>query len=127
MENKKNLGIWMDHASANIMEYNTASITTQTIESKFTHQVKEDSLNKGESIMHNKENHQQGEYYKKLGEVIKNYDNVILFGPTDAKVELLNILKKDHHFSDIKIETHAADKMTENEQHAFVRIYFSKN
>jgi len=35
-------------------------------------------------------------------------------------------LKKDHRFADIVIEIKQTDKMTENQQHAFVRDYFSK-
>ncbi len=31
------------------------------------------------------------------------------------------------HFDKIKIETMQADKMTENQEHAFVRDYFSKS
>ena len=84
-------------------------------------------MQKGESMMHNKEQQQESAYYKTLGESIKNYDEVVLFGPTNAKVELLNILKADNHFSKIKIETMQADKMTENQAHAFVRDYFSKS
>ncbi len=124
MKTKKYIGIWMDHATAHLMEFTSDPIETKTIESKFTHQVKEESLRKSENIMHNKEQHQQSEYYKKLGEVIKNYDGVILFGPTNAKDELYNILKADHNFEKIKIEVKQADKMTENQQHAIVREYF---
>ena len=126
MTTAKNLGIWMDHSSAHLMEFTTDPIETKTIESKFTHLAKEESLKKGEYLMHNKEQHQQSEYYKKLGDIIKNYEGVILFGPTEAKVELFNILKTDHHFKKIKIEVKQADKMTENQQHAFVREHFSK-
>ncbi|MBC8046048.1 MAG: hypothetical protein H7Y00_04585 [Fimbriimonadaceae bacterium] len=127
MTKAKNLGIWMDHSSAHIMEFTMDPIESKTIESKFTHEVKEHSLGKGENLMHNKEQHQQSEYYKKLGEVIKNYDEVILFGPTSAKAELFNILKEDHLFAKIKIEIKQTDRMTENQQHAFVRDYFSKS
>lgn len=49
---------------------------------------------------------------------------VVLFGPTDAKVALYNILKADHRFAKIKIEIKPADKMTENQQDTFVKIYF---
>lgn len=126
MTTAKNLGIWMDHSSAHLMEFTSDPIETKTIESKFTHQAKEESLSKSENLMHNKEQHQQSEYYKKLGEIIKNYEGVILFGPTDAKVELFNTLRADHHFEKIKIEVKQADKMTENQQHAFVREHFSK-
>ena len=67
------------------------------------------------------------EFYKKLGEVIRKYEEVILFGPTNAKVELYNLLKADHLFSKVKIEVQQTDKMTENQQHAFVKHHFSKH
>ena len=124
MTTTKSLGIWMDHSSAHLMEFTTDPIQTDIIDSAFTHAEKEQSLGKSENVMHNKEQHQQSEYYKKLGEKIRNYEDVILFGPTDAKVELHNILKADHRFANIKIVVKQADKMTENQQHAFVRDYF---
>jgi hypothetical protein len=49
---------------------------------------------------------------------------VLLFGPTNAKTELQNYLNKDLHFKDIPIDIEAADKMTENEQVAFVKKHF---
>ena len=125
MKKVKSLGIWMDHANAHLMEFTTDPIETKKIHSKFTHHEKEQSLSKGESLMHNKEQHQQADYYQKLSEAILNYEEVLLFGPTDAKVELLNILKTNQHFKNIKIEVKQADKMTENQEHAFVKEYFS--
>ena len=124
MKKAKNLGIWMDHSSAHLMEYASEPVETKTIESTFTYRVKQDSLNKSENLMHNKEQHQRIEYYKKLGEVIKEYEGVILFGPTDAKVELFNMLKANHLFEKIKIEVKQADKMTENQERAFVKDHF---
>jgi nitrogenase subunit NifH len=123
---EKRIGIWMDHSTAHLIEFTTDPLETTSIESEFTHEQKEQSLNKSEHVMHNKEQHEQAGYYKKLGEAIRNYDEVILFGPTNAKVELHNVLKKDHLFSNIKIETQQADKMSEPQQHAFVKDYFTK-
>ena len=125
MKTEKDLGIWMDHQDAHLMEFTIDPIETKTIESKFTHEEKEQTLGRSENLMHNKEQHEQADYYKELGEIIRNYDDVVLFGPTDAKVELLNILRKDHRFAHIKIEIKQADKMTENQKHAFVKEYFS--
>jgi stalled ribosome rescue protein Dom34 len=125
MTTAKNLGIWMDHSNAHLMEFTTDPITTTIISSRFTHREKEQSIGKSEDGMHQKEQHEQSDYYKKIGEAIKNYQEVLLFGPTNAKTELLNLLKADHHFEKIKLETKDADKMTQNEQHAFVRNYFS--
>ncbi len=127
MTAEKRLGIWMDHAYANLIVFTAAPAAIEVITTAFTHEEKEQALGKGEHLMHNKEQQQQSAYYNKLSGAIKEYDHVILFGPTDAKTELLNILKSDQHFAKIKIEVHQAGKMTENQQQAFVREYFSKH
>lgn len=126
MSATKCLGIFMDHANAHLMEFTNNPIQTKTIGSKFLHQVKEDTIRKSESLMHHKEQHEEADYYKQLGEIIRNYNEVVLFGPTHAKVELFNTLKADHNFAKIKIELKDSDKMTENQQHAFVKEYFEK-
>ncbi len=123
MKTTKCLGIWMDNSAAHIIEPDQETPEIQVINSKFA----SDNSTKGEHQMNNKAHQQQAEYYKELGEIIKNYDEVILFGPTNAKVELSNVLKENHQFDNIKIETQTAEKMTENQQHAFVKDYFSKN
>lgn len=127
MKQEYKLGICMDHSNAHLMEFTTDTIETKIVESKFTHQAKIASLNKGESFMHNKEQHQQAEYYKSLAEVIGQYDEVLLFGPTEAKVELYNLFKDDHLFSNIKVRIIQTDKMTSNEEHAFVKAHFLKH
>lgn len=126
MKTAKHLGIWMDHSSAHLTEFTAELMETSTITSKFTQQEKEHTLNRSEHVMHNKEQHQQSAYYKELGEIIKNYEEVLLFGPTSAKTELFNVLRENHLFAKIKLEVKNADKMTENQQHAFVKEYFSK-
>jgi hypothetical protein len=122
----KRLGIWMDHANANLIEFTSNTIKTKTLSCDFTHLDKEHGLSRSENQMHNKEQHQHREYYNKLGEVIRNYEEVVLFGPTDAKVELFNVLRANHLFGKIKIDMEQADKMTAQQQHAFVKRHFSK-
>ena len=73
MTTTKQLGIWMDHASAHVMEYND-DIKTSIVLSDATHADKEKTLQKRESMMHNKDQKQQAEYYKSIGKTIKNYD-----------------------------------------------------
>lgn len=125
MKTNKHMGIWMDHSTAHLMDANTSPIVTKTITSGFTHSEKERKLGKSEYSMHKDEQHKQHAYYKTLGEEIKNYNKVILFGPTQAKEELWNMLKDDHAFKQVRIFVKHADKMTENQQHAFVRDYFN--
>jgi stalled ribosome rescue protein Dom34 len=127
MITKKNIGIWMDHSNARLIEFTNFSVSTRNIMSKFTTDEKTKSLAKSENLMHNKEQHQQTEYYNRIAETIQNFDDVLLFGPTDAKTELFNLLKKEHRYSKINVEVKDTDNMTDNQQHAFVRAHFAKS
>ena len=122
----RKLGICMDHASAGAIEFSSDITKKDIILSKFTHEEKQDTLSRSENVMHNKEQHQQADYYKKIADVILNYNEVVLFGPTHAKNELLNIIKDEHRFDKIKIDIQQTDKMQDNEQFQFVKEYFSK-
>lgn len=124
MKNTKKAGIWMDHSRAFIMELVGDSIFESNVASEFTHEEEEISWNKSEKMMHNKEQHQLASYYKKLTEIMRNFDEILLFGPTSAKDELLNILNENHLFDAIKIEVRSSDKMTGIEMHKLVKEYF---
>jgi len=115
----------MDHANAHLIEFNPEETENQTTTSKAASGDGQQSVGKNENISHNREQHQQSDYYKKLGEDIRNYSEVLLFGPTNAKTELFNTLKSDHRFEKIKIDIKQADKMSENQQHAFVKDHFT--
>jgi hypothetical protein len=126
MKSTTELGIWMDHSTAYILEFTSKPFEIKTIESKFTHLKKMEALAKSESLMHNKEQQLLSSYYKKLSEIIIDYKRVLLFGPTNAKVELYDLLRKNQHFDAIKIEIKETDKMTANQKDAFVKSHFSK-
>jgi hypothetical protein len=106
MTTAKNLAIWMDHSNAHLMEFATDPITMD--------------------ILHNRPPQKPSEYYKKIGDVIKNYQHVLLFGPTNAKTELITMLKADQGFEKIRLETKDSEKMSQNKQHEFVRDHFSQ-
>jgi hypothetical protein len=124
VKNIRQLGIWMDHSNAYLMEFTNDSILTNRVVSEFSKQEAELNHYKGEKLIHKKEQHLQLDYYKKIGDIIRMYQEVVLFGPTDAKNELLNMVKTDHLFNEIKIEVENSDKMTESQMHTFVRDYF---
>ncbi|WP_396167372.1 hypothetical protein [Flavobacterium sp.] len=123
---KKKLGIWMDHSSAHLIEFSSEAVDTKTITSDFSNEDKVETLKRSESEMHHKENQKLTTYYKNLAEIIGNFDEVLLFGPTDAKLELFNFLKENHKYDNIKIEVKNSDKMSDVEQHHFVRDYFKR-
>lgn len=125
MTKNKQVGIWMDHASANILEISGNYIITQKV--KLANGLIRDKniYNKDEAHQQNKEQKLQLDFYKILSEKIKEFDSVLLFGPTNAKTELQNILEKDKQFDEIKIYVKDADKMTKKQRKAFVSEYFS--
>jgi len=124
MKSAGNLGIWLDHSNAYLMELIDDKIVTNIIVSELSNQETEFNSYKGEKLVHKKEQHLQLSFYNKLGDIIRKYKEVVLFGPTDAKNELLNLLKTSHFFEDIKIEIKNSGKMTESQMHTFVREYF---
>lgn len=126
MKNIKQLGIWMDHSNAYLLEVINDTIETERVVSELSDPEAEFNFYKGEKLINKKERHLQLKYYKRLGEIIKKYQEVVLFGPTDAKSELLNLLRTDHLFEDIKTEVINSGKMTESQMHTFVREYFKK-
>ncbi|MCK0157824.1 hypothetical protein MWU65_11575 [Cellulophaga sp. F20128] len=123
MTTNNNLGIWMDHSIANLIDINSKK-ESYSIVSEFTSETQEEASNRSESLMHNKRQQMHKEFYDKIGAQILKHNHVLLFGPTNAKVELHNYLKKDSHFKNIKIDIEASDNITDNEQIAFVKKHF---
>ncbi|MFT6333505.1 MAG: hypothetical protein ACI86M_000649 [Saprospiraceae bacterium] len=123
MRTKINLGIWLDHSNAHLIEINS-KMDNHSIKSKFYSGIKVDALRRSEGIMRKKELQMHEAYYKKIGKVILNYDHILLFGHTDARIELHSYLRRDLNFEDIIIDTVTADSMTNKEQHVFVDNHF---
>ncbi|KVV14796.1 hypothetical protein [Flavobacterium sp. TAB 87] len=123
METHKNLGIWMDHVAADLIDISSGT-NDHIIVSDFTFEHKDEALNKSEKTMHNKQRQMQEQYYKKIADVVLKYQHILLFGPTDAKIELHNYLKSDVLFKDIKMDVKETDKMTDPEKEAYVKNHF---
>jgi hypothetical protein len=126
MKAKKRIGIWMDYTSAQIYENASGEYLMTTMESNFSMPVKQEVKLHSESLLHNKENKADQAYFKDLIEIIRYYDEVLLFGPTKAKTALYNQIKSTPKYNKIFIETRDADKMTGNQMKVFVKEYFSK-
>lgn len=114
----------MDSSVANLIEVSNNKIVTNTIELSPTPPEQIENMGSDESLMNNKEQNQLSDYFQNLSKVIKEYNEVLLFGPSSAKTELFNQLKEDIRFDKIKIDVQPAVKMTDNQQEAFVKKYF---
>ena len=127
MKRVKKLGVWMDHSIAYLMEFTNNPFEIKTIESELTEDSNQLILSKKSEALINMDQHTLYAYYNKIGEAIKNYKQIVLFGPTDAKIELFDVLSEDHRFVKIKVEIKETDKMSVNQQHAFINKYFAEN
>lgn len=113
----------MDYSSADLIDPDNGK--NRIIQSELSPALKEEALKKGEKHMHQKEQHLQEKYFKEIGNHIQEYDHVLLFGPTDAKVEFHHYLNGETRFKHVKIAVESADKMTENKKKALVKKYFN--
>lgn len=124
MKSLKQLGIWMDHSIAYIIDLSNDKLVKKTLKIAPAFLGPLENLRLNESLKNNKEQNHLFEFYKRLSDIIKDFDEVLLYGPTHAKSELFNRLKEDIHFDGIKIKVQPADKMTDNQQEAFVKKHF---
>lgn len=125
MSTTKKLGVWMDYSSAYIMEFSENTHEIEIIQSKFKTKTKLEPKQKGDKHLHLIADQCKADYFKKIASTILKYDKVLLFGPTDAKKELYNLLTKDHHFSKIRIYLKQTGKMTLNQRNRYLFNYFS--
>jgi stalled ribosome rescue protein Dom34 len=124
MHTIKKIGVWMDYAEANLIDVNK-DVQHVTIHSEFNHHMKQEALERSERIMHNKEHHLHEAYFNEIAEHLLNYNEVLLFGPTQAKFELRNFLNKQHNFHHIRINIETADKMSAHDKTDFVQKHFN--
>jgi hypothetical protein len=124
MKDTKKAGIWMDHASANVMEIIDNFIITKIVKSETGTDRNSIIVGKDKTHQQLKNQLQLSDYYKSLADIILKYDEILLFGPTDAKTELFNLVRKDKQFDEKIISVKTTDNMTENQQDAFVWEYF---
>ncbi len=123
MKIRNQIGIWMDHSVARLFDLNSDSTKIKSILAQVGEQ--DEALNlRNETLIQNKEQNELSGFFSRLRDVIINYE-VLLFGPTYAKTELVNDLTSDHHFDKVKIEVKTVDKMTKNQQVAFVKEHFN--
>lgn len=85
MKQRKNLGIWMDHTNAHLIEYTSEGVQNQKLNNDLSHQDMQAHLQQAKHTAHNKEQQQQANFYNKMADVMEQYHHVLLFGPTDAK------------------------------------------
>ncbi|MFT5964129.1 MAG: stalled ribosome rescue protein Dom34 [Flavobacterium sp.] len=126
MKNTRQLGIWMDHSIASLIEFTVKPFEVQTILYEFPLEKKNTSLTKKYEVKTRSNKAALNKFYNKIGRAIVKYDKVVLFGPFDAKIEFFDFLSEDERFLKLKIEIKDADNMDVNQQHHFIKEYFTQ-
>jgi stalled ribosome rescue protein Dom34 len=125
MELSKQLGIWMDYCTAYLMELTSNHFEISTIESISYDTNKLHPVHKIASLLETQKR-LQFNYYHNIANEIHTYNRIIIFGPSNAKIELFDVLSEDDRFLKTKIEITNTDKMNPAEQHDFILKYFSQ-
>jgi stalled ribosome rescue protein Dom34 len=123
---KKKLGIWMDYSYAHIMEFTLNPFEIITVESTSFANEKRYPIDTLATLLETRKQ-LLFKYYNKIANEIQNYNRIILFGPSNAKVEFFDVLSEDERFLKTKVELTNTDDMTQSEQHDFIKEYFSTN
>ena len=124
MEATKKMGIWMDYSMAHLMEFTSNPFEIKTVESTSFDTTTIYPINTL-PILLEKRKRLLFSYYNKIAREINNYDRIILFGPTNAKIEFFDVLSEDERFLKTKVEITNTDQMNPAEQHQFIQNYFS--
>lgn len=116
----------MDHAHAHLKEYTSMPFDASEFDSAFARQHRKIHHVEGESSMHNMDEALQTDFYRNIGKVIKEYKEVLLYGPTKAKSELFDILRADDQFTHIKIEVKNSGRLSDIQERALIRQHFQQ-
>lgn len=137
---KKQTGIWLDSKEANFIELvdgdlvNFRHIESDNHKGKAKGGSPSGGLRGGtatgvsEKTLENRRRNEEREYYEEILENVKEADEVVIFGPGEAKDHLLSAIKAHpSHFNSDLMAVLTADKMTENEKVAYVKTFFEAN
>ena len=120
----KQLAIFMDETNALLMELYNHMIVSRNIVFKSKDNEEFIEYNYSEPLISNDIEWHHSVYLKEISDIIKNYQQVLLFGPTKNKELLYKLLNADEHFKNIKIESIDTKKMTDFQIHNFVLDYY---
>jgi len=136
---KSQVGVWLDHSQAHFIKYSQEnSFLAETIESPYKRIKRDDgessdSTKFGANPQYSSDNENRknnialnelSEYFKMLEAKLSEYDEILLFGPSTAKDQLMNRISSKKAFEKKTIYVKNSDKKTNKQLLAFVRDFF---
>ncbi|MGO4819509.1 hypothetical protein [Flavobacterium sp. W22_SRS_FP1] len=126
MKNTNQLGIWKDDSDAYLIEFTTNPFKVIMILCEFPIDEKNGNNQEKTASISSIKTSSFNKYHNKIGRAIIKYHEIILFGPSDAKIDFFDFLSEDDRFLKLKIEIKDTDKMDVNQQHTFIKEYFGQ-
>ena len=120
----KQLAIFMDDKNALFMELYNHMIVSRNIVFKSKENEEYIQYNYSMPSFGSDKHHHELAYYKEISNIIRHYQQVVLFGPIDAENEVYRLLKTDEHFKKIKIDFVYTKEMTDFQIHEFALDYY---
>lgn len=135
---KNQLGVWIDLTKAVIIsgEPNGHECITITSDIETHERFNGETSNfsrvgehRLESSKHkeNKLNHSKKEFFNELVPLIKDADEIVVFGPAEVKIEFGKFLKEQKPLAEKLRAVETTDKMSENQMIAWVKHYYHGN
>jgi hypothetical protein len=138
MKMKEYVGIWIDHEKAFIAAMAGHQVTINNIVSNVDGHIRLSGGSRASTPYGPQEGPSEGrreerrrqklrQYYKKIIRIISDAEKIFVFGPGEAKTELVKEMKKSKDLSSRIVRTETTDKMTERQIKAKVRKFFISN
>jgi hypothetical protein len=137
---KKQTGIWLDYKEANFIELLDgelkqfrkidSDVDTSKARGGLANRGKAGGLMVGvsEKTFENRRRNEEKNYFTEIIENVRDADEVVIFGPGEAKDLLVNAIKTNpNHFNSNLKAVMTADNMTENQKVAYVKNFFGAN
>ena len=116
MLQKSKIGVCMDHCIAYLLEEKNEEKVITIIEAELCVDDKGTTAKRRRSM--------DAAFFKKVFEIVKDFDEVLLYGPASAKREIVNQIKANKLFN-IEIQTKSTSELiTESQKIKFINNYF---
>jgi len=120
------VGIWIDHKKAVIVSALSDGVTTKTLESEVEAHPRYAGQQGAEGEKKYEERHSQhlDRYYDEVIRQLTDADELLIFGPGEAKLELKERLRRSKAHSERTIGIETTDKLTDPQIVAKVKEHF---
>lgn len=120
------VGIWIDHKKAVIVSVSGADVSAKTLESEVGPHVRYSDLADGGGEKKYEERHGEHlhKYYDEVISQMGHPDDLLIFGPGEAKLELKARLSQSTARAARTVDVETADKLTDPQIVAKVKEHF---